>query len=249
MRRFLPFAVLGIVGVLGLGCNAILGISGLDPDDGGTEPNDGGTDTSDGGTPKADGGTKTDDAGDAGSGLYARLGGRTGIATAVKEIIEGANGELTDPQIASYFLIRTGKSGGDPSVAVIEDCFTNFMGTIAGGPSSEVPYPFTSIVGGTSFTCRSMAPAHSGLGVTNAAFQKFVTILASKLTSLGVSQADLQTVGGGFLGTSADVIDSNRNKSQLEAGGFDPATAAANYGARCGDIAGGQSAAPGCAQF
>jgi len=183
--------------------------------------------------------------------LYARLGGRAGIAAAVKETVEGANGELADPQLALYFAIRTGHTGGAPSAAVIEDCFTNFVGKAAGGPAAEVPYPFTSTAGGANFLCRDMATTHAGLGVTNAAFQKFVSIAATKLGMLGVSQADLMTLGGALLGTATDIVDQARTKAQLEAGAMDAATAAQNYGARCQDIwdGGADAQAVPCQQY
>jgi hypothetical protein len=180
------------------------------------------------------------------STLYTRLGQHAGIAALVHDSFEGANGETDDPQILSYFYIRTAPlgtgAGGAPSIAVVEDCFTNFLAKAAGGPE---PYPFTSHAGGANFVCRDMATAHAGLGITTAAFQKFVTILASKFVAAGVSSADLQSVGSALLGTAADIVDTARTNGQRDAGN-DAAWQAANYGALCDSISGGAATAPGC---
>jgi hypothetical protein len=193
-----------------------------------------------------DGGFVWDEGGfDSGNGptLYQRLGQRAGIAALLKHSFEDADGELADPQLLSYFYIRTAPlgagAGGAPSLAVVEDCFTNFLAKAVGGPE---PYPFTSAAGGANFMCRDMATAHAGLGVTSAAFQKFVSILAARFVANGVSTADLQTVGGALLGTASDIVDKARIAAQQEAG----VDAAHVYGARCTDIVGGAATAPGC---
>ncbi len=209
----------------------------------------------DGSLPQVDAGDAGDEGGDngwdtgidpgldGGSTLYERLGKHAGIAALTKETFEGANGELADAQLLSYFYIRTGGlgsgAGGAPSLAVVEDCFNGFLGKATGGPES---YPFTSVAGGANFVCRDMATAHAGLGVTSAAFQKFVSILATKYTMAGVSQADLQTVGGAILGTASDIVDKARVAAQQDAG----VDANMAYGARCSDIVGGAATAPGC---
>jgi hypothetical protein len=161
--------------------------------------------------------------------LYERLGERPGIAAMVKETVEGSGGLTSDPQILSYFAIRTGGPGGAPSLAVVEDCFTQFIAKASGGPE---PYPYTSVFGGGTFVCRDMGQAHAGLGVTSSAFQHFVTIMAGKISALGVSQADLQSLGGALLGTAADIVDQKRVFLQTEAG----VDASFNYGARCTDV-------------
>ncbi len=185
--------------------------------------------------------------------LYERLGKRDGIAKAVKDVVEGTMGEAADPQILSYFAIRTGHTGatptaGNPNLGVVEDCFTQFVAKAAGGPEL---YPYTSTAAGANgFVCRDMATTHTGLGISSAAFQKFVSIAAAKLAAAGVSQADLQTLGGALLGTASDIVDKARVAQQAEAG----TDANFNYGARCTDIwdGGGADAlaptAAGCQQ-
>jgi hypothetical protein len=211
---------------------------------------DSGGNTVDGSTFDTDSGTVDTDSG--ATTLYQRLGGHDGIAAAVKHIVEDADGVGADPQLLSYFAVRTGGvattgfSGGSPSLAVIEDCFTNFTAKAVGGTE---PYPFMSMATGApagGFMCRDMATTHAGLGITSAAFQKFVSIAGAKLTMLGVSSADLQSIGGALLGTAADIVSQSRTQEQMEAGGFDAATAAANYAVQCSTVNpdGGYDAGP-----
>jgi hypothetical protein len=181
---------------------------------------------------------------DAGS-VYDHLGGRAGIAAAVKETVEGANGELADPQIASYFAIRTGHtgSGGAPTAAIVEDCFTQLVSEAAGGPEVYAGYKSPNDAG--DFACRSMIEAHTGLHISATAFSKFISITAAKLTAAGVASDDLMALGKALLGTQGDIVDGTRDPQQADAG-IDGST---NYGARCSDIwdGGGDAAAPGCA--
>jgi hypothetical protein len=209
------------------------------PKDGGTKDTGTSNNTVDGSTFDTPDGSVFSN--DAGTTLYERLGKRAGIAAAVKEVVEGAGGEAADPQIASYFAIRTGNTsnGGDPSFAVVEDCFTQFVAKAVGGPEA---YPYTSTFDGGSFVCRDMGPAHLGLGITSAAFQKFLTIAAAKLGAAGVSSADIQSLGGALLGTASAIVDAKRVGAQFEAG----VDASFNYSARCSDIEGGAAAVPAC---
>jgi len=228
-------ALASAAGVAAVGCGddsttATAKDAGLGKDTGVDMTIDGSTFPTDSGTPEDTGAPTT---------LYDRLGGHAGIAAAVKHIVEDADGVGADPQILSYFAVRTGGvaptpfGAGDPSLAVVEDCFTQFTAKAVGGPEA---YPFTSTAGGANFVCRDMPTAHQGLGITSAAFQKFVTIAGAKLTMLGVSSADLMTIGGALLGTAADIVDQSRTKEQLEAGGFDGATANTNYAVQCSAV-------------
>ena len=222
-------ALAAAAGVVAVGCGddstATTGKDAGKTDGGGTV---------DGSTFDTPDGTSFDDAGTT-TTLYERLGKRDGIAKAVKDVVEGTMGEAADPQILSYFAIRTGHTGatptaGNPNLGVVEDCFTQFVAKAAGGPEA---YPYVSTAAGANgFTCRDMATTHTGLGITSAAFQKFVSIAAAKLAAAGVSQADLQTLGGALLGTASDIVDKARVAQQAEAG----VDANFNYGARCSDI-------------
>jgi hypothetical protein len=176
--------------------------------------------------------------------LYDRLGRHAGITMLVKDAFENASGGiLTDPQLASYFYIRTGgyavpggdSAGGAPSLDVVEACFTDLLSNAAGGPEQ---YPTDE----QGFTCRDMRSAHAGLGITAYAFQRFVSLLASRFVMDGVSSDDLMTLGAAILGTQTDIIDASRVHRQMEAG----VDATADYGAYCGAIDGG---ANGCSPY
>jgi hypothetical protein len=231
-------AVSGAAGVVATGCG----------DDSTSTPpkTDAGTDAAktDSGTPTDSGQQmETDSGGDAATTtLYDRLGGRAGIRMAVTHVVEDKpDGELADPQLASYFFIEVPgfanpAGAGVPDPATIEECFTDLVANAAGGPEQ---YPTTEDGG---FTCRDMKTAHKNLHITGAAFQKFVSIAAAKLAMLGVSQDDLTTLGGALLGTQTDIVDVARVGAQSEAG----VDAGNNYGANCGNIDGGDASAPGC---
>jgi len=60
-----------------------------------------------------------------------------------------------------------------------------------------------------SFTCRDMATIHQPLHISGGTFDKFVMIAAAELTTLGVSAADVQTVGSVLNGQKVSVVDSN----------------------------------------
>ncbi len=229
-RKWALASVLALAAAAGISAVGCGDDSTATPAKDGGKGTDSGPNTVDGSTPDMDSGTPDMDSGMVTTTLYDRLGKRDGIAKAVKDVVEGPMGEAADPQILSYFGIRTGHQGGDPTLGVVEDCFTQFVAKAAGGPEA---YPFTSTaMGSNGFVCRDMANSHTGLGITSAAFQKFVSIAAAKLSAAGVSMADLQTLGGALLGTASDIVDRGRVGSQAEAG----VDANFNYGARCSDI-------------
>ena len=66
---------------------------------------------------------------------------------------------------------------------------------MSGGPEQ---YP-TTVSGG--HVCRDMTEAHKNLGITEAHFDKFVTIAAGVLTTAGVAEADIAVIGGVLNGT------------------------------------------------
>jgi hypothetical protein len=99
----------------------------------------------------------TPDSGSA-SSLYSRLGGKSGITTAVDAIVAE---ELKDAEIAAFF----GGLGtnGAPTAVQLKECLVNQLGAAAGGPAAEVKYP-TTVSGG--FTCRDMKSSHAKLAIT-----------------------------------------------------------------------------------
>lgn len=141
--------------------------------------------------------TANNDPNNANSTLYERLGEEQGIANAVDAIVAA---EVQDPEIAPFFADAT-MPGAEPNVDQIKACLVAQLGAASGGPQS---YP-TTVSGG--FTCRSMAEAHAGLGIGSEVFDKFVGIAAMTLTSAGVSEADVETVGGVLNGTKSAIVE------------------------------------------
>ena len=141
------------------------------------------------------------DAGGAGDGaatgtLYARLGEHSGIASAISAIVAQ---ELMDTEISAFF--GNLGSAGHPTAAQLEACFTDLLSVAAGGTAEM--YPTTE----SGFTCRSMKDAHASLHIPQATFDKFVSIAAAELKTLGVADADIQTIGGVLNGTATDIVD------------------------------------------
>jgi len=141
--------------------------------------------------------------------LNQRLGGKTGIATAVDAIVAE---ELKDANTASFFYYQvTNKPDGgappardaSPTVAQLKDCLVVQLDEASGGTSKYAGYV------SNGFTCRNMKDAHTGLKISAAAFDKFVTVAAGVLKGAGVSDADIATIGGVLNGTKTDIVDPN----------------------------------------
>jgi hypothetical protein len=147
----------------------------------------------------------TSDAGgaDASTTLYQRLGGHAGIRSAVDKIIQA---ELGDPQLASFFVnqVATPVPPGHPTVGQIAECLTNQLGNAAGGSEA---YPTTVTDGQGSFTCRNMVAIQRPCHISGGTFDKFVMIAAGELQSLGVANADIQTVGSVLTSTKTAIVD------------------------------------------
>lgn len=139
---------------------------------------------------------------DAPTTLYQRLGGHTGIRTAIEHVVAA---ELADTTIAPYFSAQTATTtpAGHPNADQVEECLTNQLGAAAGGPET---YPGTLNAAHGSWACRDMATIHQGMGITGATFDKFVMIAASTLTGLGVSNADVATLGSVLNGAKTAIV-------------------------------------------
>ena len=168
------------------------------PGDGGGTPGDGGS-TGDGEAGTSDGGPA-----DAGSTLYGRLGGHAGIRGAVNAIVAA---ELQNADIASYFFFQAGAPGnGHPTADQIEECFTDLVGSAAGGPET---YPATLTGDAGSYTCRSMQSIHAPLLISGGTFDTFVMIAGQTLASAGVSSADVNTLAGALIATKSQIVTSS----------------------------------------
>ncbi len=139
-----------------------------------------------------DGGAGTGDAG--ALSLYDRLGGKTGLETFVKTVVDTKI--LTDADLKTFFFnqVATPIPAGHPSEAQIVVCFGRFVGTALGADT----YPGAAVADTTntntpSFTCRDMVDAHKGatsmLDIGSADFDKFVGYIAASLMPLVVPTA------------------------------------------------------------
>src|SRR5258705_7021320 len=101
---------------------------------------------------------------------------------------------MANPAYAPTFPAWSGATpaAGHPNADQVEECLTNQLGSAAGGPET---YPVKLGADHGSWQCRDMATIHQSMGISSATFDKFVMIAAAKLTSLGVSSADVATIG------------------------------------------------------
>lgn len=204
-----------------------------EPDSGGTSSSSSGggssSSSSGGGSSSSSGGVT--DAGDAGSTLYSRLGGHAGIRGAVDAVVAQ---ELMNTDIASYFFnqVATPVPAGHPTAEQIEECFTDFLGSAAGGPET---YPTTVVTtdagtvtasdaGGDAgtFLCRDMMVIHQPLKISGGTFDEFIMIAGGVLTSaMGTgpytyTTADIGTVAGVLTGARSAIVDTNQADAALQ---------------------------------
>lgn len=130
--------------------------------------------------------------------LYDRLNGHSGIRAAIEAIVTA---ELADSDIASYFAPNLQDKNHLPQPGDIEECFTDLLGSVAGGP--EV-YPTTLDDG---YVCRSMPAAHADLHIGGTTFDNFVSIAGTVLKDAKVSDGDIMTIAGVLNGTRTVIVD------------------------------------------
>ena len=103
--------------------------------------------------------------------LYETLGAEVGIRAAVEEFYDRV---LTDPLLASYF--------GGVDMAALRRHQTEMLSAATGGPRR--------------YNGPDMASAHSGLDVTDEAFDRVVGHLDAALVELGADDATIRSVLG-----------------------------------------------------
>jgi hypothetical protein len=130
--------------------------------------------------------------------LYERLGGHPGIKAAIGAIVTA---ELGDSDIASYFAPNLKDPNHMPQPGDIEECFTDLLGSVAGGPET---YPTTLDDG---YVCRSMPAAHAALHIGGSTFDNFVLIAGGVLKDAKVADADIATIAGVLNGTKLAIVD------------------------------------------
>jgi hypothetical protein len=167
----------------------------------------------DSGTPTGDGAVTTTGDGAVTTTLYQRLGGHTGIRSAVNAIVAQ---ELMNPDIASYFFFQSGApANGHPTEDQVEECFTDFVAHAAGGTES---YPMTiTSDAGVMYTCRDLTTIHTPLLISGGTFDEFVLIAGMELTTLNVAAADIMTLAGALNGTKTAVVTPALNDAGLQA--------------------------------
>jgi hypothetical protein len=173
--------------------------------------------TGDSGPPTlGEGGASADGAAD--GGLYARLGGHTGIRAAVNAVVMA---EAMDPDIGTYFAYQAGApANGHPTTDQIEECFTDYIGalTVVGGTET---YPTTVTDDAGMWTCRSMTAAHMDLGISGGTFDHFIAVAGSTLLSLGVSTNDLSTLAAALETSKPQVVGAGLYDAALAPYGSD----------------------------
>jgi hemoglobin len=113
--------------------------------------------------------------------IYERIGGHAAVATVVEEFYRRV---LGDPALAPYFV------GVD--VERLKAHQRAFVAAALGGPGR--------------YDGRTMAAAHSHLGVTGDAFDGVVNHLAGALADAGVDQATIQEIAGALLPLRAQIV-------------------------------------------
>lgn len=102
--------------------------------------------------------------------IYVKIGGAPSVSLAVDRFYERVT---SDPSLARYF------EGVD--MAGLKGHQRAFIGAALGGPET--------------YSGRDMAAAHAGLDITAADFGRVVQHLADTLTSLGVDEETIATIG------------------------------------------------------
>lgn len=176
--------------------------------------------TNDSGTPADSGAADTGSAPDGGTlSLYDRLGGKAGLESFVKDVVETKI--LTDADLKTFFFnqVATPIPAGHPSATQIVVCFGRFVGTALQAdeyPGAAVNDPANTNT--PNFTCRDMVAAHKGAGtmlnIGSANFDKFIGHIAASLMPLvkptatkagEITQAEFDTLAGALNGQKTSV--------------------------------------------
>jgi hypothetical protein len=162
--------------------------------------------SSSGATPDA-GGTMT---------LYQRLGGKAGLESFVKTVVETKI--LTDADLKTYFFsqVATPIPAGKPSATQIVVCFGRFVGAAL----KEDTYPGAPVndpanTNNPNHTCRDMLSSHGTLNIGTGTFDKFIGYIATSLMPLvkptatkagEITQAEFDALAAALNGTKTDIV-------------------------------------------
>ena len=176
-----------------------------------------GCSSSDSGTSGTSGTTGT--TGDAGAlTLYERLGGKSGLESFVKTVVETKI--LTDADLKTFFFaqVATPIPAGSPSATQIVVCFARFVGSAL----NEDTYPGAPVADAMNtnnpmHTCRDMVDAHRPfLNIGTANFDKFIGYIATSLMPLvkptatkagEITQAEFDALAAALNGTKGDIVN------------------------------------------
>ncbi len=199
--------------MVGIAAVAALCIAGCSSDDGGTTSGMASSSGTSGGS-----GTMT---------VYARLGGKSGLESFTKTIVETK--VLTDADLKTFFFnqVATPIPAGHPSATQIVVCFARFVGAALG----EDTYPGAPVMDAAntntpSFTCRDMVAAHRSTGtqlnIGSGNFDKFVGAIAASLQPLvkpeatkagEITQAEFDALAKALTGEKKNVTTEGANST------------------------------------
>lgn len=122
----------------------------------------------------------------------------------VKKINDQVGAALAVDPVTAPFLVVVGQPGHDTFDKLLS-CLDLQFSSLLGGPYA---YPETSHFRGApaeGYTCVDMRTIHTGLNISNEAFDRFTVILADVLKKNGVEDADITTIGSAVNGLKDDV--------------------------------------------
>ncbi|HVU03022.1 MAG TPA: group 1 truncated hemoglobin [Polyangiaceae bacterium] len=127
-----------------------------------------------------------------GDALYVRLGKADGIETVVADFLERVK---ADAKINGYFL------NASVDQAHLSACLVKQIGEATGGPEK--------------YDCKSMADAHSNLGISRQDFDDLVGHLSDALVAAKVEQKDVDTILGVLGPMAADIVRDETNDATV----------------------------------
>lgn len=151
--------------------------------------------------------------------LYARLGGKAGLESFVKTVVETKI--LADADLKTFFFNQVAMPipAGHPSATQIVVCFARFVGTAL--KEDTYPGPAVSDPANTntpSFTCRDMVASHRSAGtqlnIGSGNFDKFIGHIATSLMPLvkpeakaagEITQAEFDALAAALVAQKGDV--------------------------------------------
>jgi hypothetical protein len=152
--------------------------------------------------------------------LYQRLGGKAGLESFVKTVVETKI--LTDADLKTFFFNQVASPipTGHPSATQIVVCFARFVGAALGEdtyPGAPVSDPANTNT--PNHTCRNMIESHRGpttmLNIGDANFDKFVGHIATSLMPLvkptatkagEITQAEFDALAAALIGQKNAIV-------------------------------------------